>query len=270
MSSIVEEYKTKLSIYNIAKVCKDFKTKILKFTKNVDSQSTYFSKLNKFIKIKFGMKSYLISRSILILDPKIKLERTMRLNKVSIKKLKNRVNVDYDNYIDLMNLLKKSDKYYDIVALLIMSSGRRAIEIAKVGNFTISTNKTYPNQISMTGMAKKRPTSEISKVDFPLINLKQLEFLRLLKLIRKQKNFEKDTNEKVISIINSGLNTRFRTLGEECTTDVIRGIYADIIIKKYPNSKISNTVSKAHLLGHEDLTSVSMHYDRSVVINFHL
>ena len=267
MASLLKEYINKITINNIKTICEQFKKKLYDKYTNNNTRINYLSRMNTAIKTKLGETAYKISYPIL-LPSKVEKKQQMKVQKAKyLHKLDNRIGVDYTKYIDLLNSFKTSGNYYDAVACLMLSCGRRAIEIVKVGVFKPSTSVQYPNMINMSDIAKKRTSSLIISVDFPLIELTPAQFMRILGNVRRTK-YGHMSNTKVIAKINARINERFKTLGSDVTADVIRGVWVDIIYKQYATPNVSEIKFKAQMLGHEDLSTLVYHYSRAYASNY--
>ena len=270
MSEILTKYQSEMNANNIAQKAKLFRKKLFEATENYNSRATLLSKMNTFIKNKFGITAYNQNYKLLLMNKADKKVLIKNQQDNYLNKLDHRLSIDYTTYIDLINTFKNSRNYYDNVCCLLMASYRRPIEIMKVGVFSKSTSTEFPNMIHMTGIAKKKGNGIVTAVDFPLIELNTDEFLRILTNIRTKKDFKDVDNSKVSTQTNARLNTRFNVLSKDqnITADIIRGVGVDIIYKRYCNPNTSEIKFKARMLGHEDLNTVAMHYSKSYVSNY--
>jgi hypothetical protein len=238
---LIKQYKKKLENYIIPKTKK-------KYTDNTIIKK--MSMLNTTVRTYYPAY-YPKVVAINIPDRLVKKKQIYDSRVMTTSRLKERLEFRYDEVTSSIQDLKTSKNYYDILACLIIASGRRATEIVARGDFEES--KT-PHHVLFSGQLKKRRDEEKDNTyEIPLIELTPKEFVKLIIKVRKMKNYTKYTNREIAAKTNSGINKSIKKIfGDTITSETMRTVYAYICYRLYSNQKESEIYYGSKILGHQD------------------
>jgi len=169
-------------------------------------------------------------------------------NKFNLQRLENRQEFTYDEIINAINNLKKSEDYYKLVVCILLSTGRRTTEVIARGNFE---NSKTPHHISFSGQLKTK--DEVREAyEIPVLGMTPNALISLVDKIRNMKNYSDKSNEFIASRTNAYVNKAIRTAldRDDVTSETIRCIYAFIAYRLYGNPQISEAVYCSKILGH--------------------
>jgi integrase len=152
-----------------------------------------------------------------------------------------------DVYIE--NFKKKLYSYYnfhDLTVFLLVVSGRRTIEILKLGLFEKSEKEGH---VFFSGSAKLK-TKEDEKYEIPLL-VDPEYFLKTFKYYRYSYQ-QTDTNQKTTIKYAATIRSRVRKLfGDELTSHDLRRSYAALCFDKF-KPKLDRFYYYQKILGHYD------------------
>lgn len=186
-----------------------------------------------------------------------------KIEKAYTKKIatqhKNLVQIkDMDGLINkAIEVLESSVNPYELTAAVCLLSGRRMVEVVKVGRFFNHNYTIY--QLKFKGQAKKK---DDDKESFAIPTLCHKDLIKsAVKTIREKLQPEKLTNNQVNrkfeTSVNMTTNKLFNAFLGRCTCHSLRKAYATICEYKYKHSKQSTNSYLAEILGHSenDLTT---------------
>ena len=220
------------------------------------------TKINNAIKKKFGN----VDKNLLVF---LRLPDAIELNKQAEKKAEKNnqetIQLSSQNILKLVNNIKKSTSWNDMVITAGLTTGARLIEILnpKVSQFTQESKY----MIKQSGVAKDKSGSPTNPVKPSLFNTSE-KTIQLINNIREQIPNEtlELSNEKITDKYNKSLNNRLRKI----TKDILkfpedktihfhdlRRIYANVAFETYgKETKQSYMGYIKSILGHHTLSSV--------------
>jgi hypothetical protein len=235
------EYKQRIEEYKMKN------GKPLKFS----TITSRLSNLNMIVKSRYPEFYEYISKQVLPDRDEKKKQMKERLEK-NVKRLSDREEFDYDEYIRIIDSLRTSKNYWDLVVLAIMTAGRRPTEIIARGSF--EELKDDPHHVMFSGQLKKRRERDRKSFKIPILHITASEFIKLITKIRRMKSYSHLANTEVASRTNAYTNKRLRGIFErDLTCKTLRSVYAYIAYRLYGDDKISEIVYGAKILGHNDL-----------------
>ena len=239
----------KLSDSQVVALVKSYHTKIEESGLAQNTRFTKMSRLNVAVKNLYP-HLYETVKKFNIPPRKEKKSQIQERNKFNIERLTNRQEFTYDEIINAINTLKKSEDYYKLVVCILLSTGRRATEVIARGNFEKS--KT-PHHISFSGQLKTK--DEVREAyDIPVLGMTPNALISLVDKIRNMKDYSDKSNEFIASRTNAYVNKAivdaFDTKDRHVTSETLRCVYAYISYRLYGNPKISEAVYGSKILGH--------------------
>jgi hypothetical protein len=158
-----------------------------------------------------------------------------------------------------IDTLENSTNPYELTAAVAIMSGRRMVEVVKVGRFFNHNYTKY--QLNFGGQAKTK-TKETGKYVIPTLCDKEL-IKKAVKLIREKLQPENLTNEQVArkfeTSVNMAVNKMFSKFLGRCTCHTLRKAYATICEYKYKTKYDDSYAYFSRILGYsvEDRTTAA-------------
>ena len=254
----------------LIKIARELKAKVkAKLVKS--TAASVYATFNTFVLQNYGKKWHdIVLKKVTHLPPKDKKNLEDKAMDRNEKRKDDKLIVDGNKYFEMINELKKSVKNYDekkdfykICACLLMSTGRRPIEILLLGKFTESEDQ---NHIMFEGQAKTRTGDERKAYEIPIIGITAKEVLHMFELVRQtdfsgltKKQVSDNNRQAIINIVKSKLGI---------TLDDVRSCWAYIAIKKYAGDK-DKDIYGMKILGHKRgmIGTFIMNYKRVKVTN---
>ena len=246
------------SLSSFKNLCFKFKTELYKSSKSLNSIGSRLATMNTWIKNNLGPKYFNISKDILKLDKKDKQKQMKTQKDGYVEKLSNRIPIDVKIYMALIEKLKSSSNFIELVACFNLATGRRLIEIISQGDI----KKIDNHWVEFKGQAKTK--DKIKKYKIPIILLTSDELIELFKKIR---SFKQKINVPYVSKEVSKLYKKY--FRQDITSEMIRGAYVQISYHLYETSKVSLPIWGNMVLGHakNDLATYTYNYDRIYLVN---
>ncbi len=292
----------KIKIYSTKNNLKIIKYSINKFPEwkkelnNIINQKWYTS--NKYIinKIQQGKKIKKIIKNIkinheILFHLKVDKRKLLISKKMSYEKLKNKksniILINYKNYIqEIFNILNSNTKLNNIKNIAHLSfalsavSGRRMIEIIKIGKFKI-INKNYKIEFKGQAKIKNKKKYNIYLLCKPKLFIKKINKIRNNKILKKIINNIKKKKNKYLSKnyqISNYLSNTFNKISksffnnEKRTFKDTRSIYSRICFEKWFTKdkkwkKYDEDMFFYKILGHNNINS-QLYYKQFKLINF--
>lgn len=139
-----------------------------------------------------------------------------------------------EDVLDLINKLKVSDSIYDRFIAVLLATGSRSIEVAKVSQYSIPPDDGT-TRISIVGLAKDSGSNDVKQpLIRNLVGMTAEEVITNVDLIRSNLNLS-GTNVQIANRINSALNKVFK--------NVIKGLVPDSQFTAHKCRYISGNVS---------------------------
>lgn len=252
---LVKKYKKRLENYIIPKTGENYKDNTLIYK---------LSLINGMVKKKYP-KLYDEIVKFNIPNKEMKKKQIYDRKIIVYRNKKDRIKFDYSNILSIVEQLKKSENYYELLSVLIICSGRRNTEIAYRGKFI----KTSKNKLLFSGQLKKRSEEDIP-YEIPILFISVDDFIILLNKSRKMRDFDGKTNSEISKQTNAGVNRIIKKhFGEGITSETLRSVYAYISYRLYGSDRISEDLYGATILGHNilDTETFSNHYSTIYVEN---
>lgn len=244
--------------------CEAFKKDIYGVTDNMNSIATRLAAANTAVRKVLGSEKYDVSIEILKPEQAEKKKQMAERKEIEMSRLANRIQIDYNNYINAIRTYKDSDKYEELVVCACLASGRRMTEICKTGIFTETKDVHYA---TFSGQLKKKDSTH-KPYDIPLIELESTELIAVVAKLRKIKDLSKKSNKDVANITNKSPNDLLKVvLGDKVVSEVVRGAYAFICYRTYGNPSISEDLYGSRILGHSesDINTFAKNYAKVYV-----
>ena len=185
-------------------------------------------------------------------------------DKFNISRLENRQEFSFQEIMNDINTLKKSQNYYELVVCVLLATGRRSVEVIARGDFEPSK---LENHVFFSGQVKAREEQRES-YEIPVIGIPPRDLIQLVKKIRTMKNYSNENNMFIASRTNAYVNKEIRNVfdRDDITSETIRCFYAFIAYRLYANPSISEPVYCAKILGHKGNPNVfTNNYNRVFV-----
>ena len=217
---------------------------------------------------------------LVLCKPKEKREerRNATANQLTTKRQQQIKVPDFDTIRDLGLQLIASGSYIENTLGLMIFTGRRPIELLKVGHFTATNN---PYEIFFQGQAKKRQEGRSKKeqddiTSFPIpVFIKSDIIINAWLNLRAKKDFSQVENTTVNSTVSKTVGEAYRKHFDTYLPDThaysLRALYA-IYAYFYPTVKEGRSMGDfiKGLLGHDKHdNSSSAHYEAFDVMEFH-
>ena len=214
-----------------------------------------FSQINILVK-KYYPNLYEECRKFNVPDRQEKKESIEDRNKFMLQRIQNRQEFSYEEIMNAINTLKKSEDYYQLITCILLATGRRSTEVIARGNFEPSN---LPHHILFSGQLKAGDKKR-EAYDIPVLGMTPANLIKLVAKARSLKNYDNETNEFIASRTNAYLNRTIAvdldTPDRHTTSETIRCVYAYIAYRLYGNPRISEPAYSSKLLGHTGLPHV--------------
>lgn len=247
------------------------------YYKNLNTLSKYITDFKQFLEKTKNIPPELTKNIHLTEDEYKQLQNNRK--EIMIKKVQSdevKQPHGFNDYIDLVQKLYKSEDNIDNLISLMLSSGLRKIEILVVSNFE-KMETEGENRVRILTLAKKQVIDVKDIYTRELLGLNCDEFLRGIDKIRnymainvfKLQSIEELKHIDLPTIgkkIDTKLNKKFKTLGfGNITAHKSRDLYGDMIytLKKQSNGEKHNIIEKLldtkKIFHHKNLET-SIHY----------
>lgn len=157
----------------------------------------------------------------------------------------------------VLSELKHSNHWVDLTIYIALASGRRSIEVLKIGNF----KKSGVSSVEFSGQAKVKAREGVESFDIPTIT-KTSEFFKILEVLRTKleslsfsdKKFEFLTNDEINGAVAGRLNRAVKKIfGDNYTFKDLRAMYAKFVSIKHHDPKAESlAVFYSKILGHSE------------------
>jgi len=206
IQKLIEAKETKATAKRNLQLVQDSFIIIIKNLRTRDTAITQTRKLyHKFLSLQ-------TIQSILKLSDEERLQKVAGQAKAVKKALENVIHFTADFVGEIIDKLKISTNPFDKVLLLILTTGRRSIEVMS-HRFPVPTKAKQDRYITIHKTAKGTKTKERKAFDVPLIRVSFQEMVNCFKLVRARfKDDEKLTNEELTKKYNARLSSRVKKL----------------------------------------------------------
>jgi hypothetical protein len=248
-------------------MCEEYKRELYRATPNINSRTARMATADIIIKKILGEEKHKISYDILRPSKKDKKKQMDDRTEINMNRLQNRTKLNYDVYMNSIDLYKKSDKYSELVLCVSLATGRRFTEIVKTGKFEKISKKEH--YVLFSGTLKKRDV--VTKpLEIPLVGLTSYELRIIINKIRAMKDFSNKSNKDVVALnIIKKVNRKLKVLfgDNRVTSEIIRGGYAYICYRLYSDQSISEQLYGARILDHAigDIQTFAVNYNKTYV-----
>jgi len=277
-AQVIREFKAKLKRMKkpthekVLKIAEEYRDKLLKLTDAVNSVSKNLSVMNMAVKKTLGNEYHKITSPILKPSDEDKKKQIADNREIYMERLQNRTGIDYQLYIQTINLLRKSNDYYELCACVNLVTGRRSTEITFTGRFEYSDDhhvKFYGQLKANYGEGKEEEVDDDAEpYIIPLIEVPARELISIHEKLRAMNPDLNKNRNSVVSKTNAGLNKILTTVfGAGITSEIIRGVYVDICYKLYGDEKTSIAIFGRDILGHSNVETYITNYARTYAYN---
>jgi hypothetical protein len=220
---------------------------------NSNSQIQYYTDIRKALNPKLNKTQKKTLEKYLYSD------RTKERNKAYVKKVEKKnveqTLVDKDKVISVLEKIKGSNNFIDMVIFLQLTIGGRLIDILKVYN--LSPVKNNKNKVKVTGSAKSR--GKLKEVIKPILFYDYEDIKEKLDDVRYAIDFETSKsipNDRLTNKYFARINRKIAKLFDrKLTSQDLRKIYGNLSYTLYAPKNMSLTGWLKKILLHESLTT---------------